>query len=108
MEKYTNKHGVECYREVDPWTPITPDNFHFLGNTFEYDEQWALHTNLGSLTVLRRFTGFGYWDAETGYRDVDGKFWLASGDYDVRESGANTMREMIDWVKKNANTCRGH
>ncbi len=66
-----------------------------------------MHTNLGSLTVLDRKTGFigEPRDTETGYRSPDGKFWLASGMYDVRESGVNTIQEAIDWVKERANTC---
>ena len=73
----------------------------------ETDRQWALHTNLGSLTVLDRMTGFGWRDTETGYRDPDGKFWLASGMRDVRRSKAVTTQDAIDWVKRYANTCVG-
>lgn len=63
--------------------------------------------NLGSLTVLDRMTGFGYRDVETGFRDKDGKFWLASGNYDVRHSGSKTLGDAIEWIKRNANTCVG-
>ena len=107
MEKYTNEHGKECFRGVEPHTHINVDDFHSVPNQLEGDSQWALHTNLGSLTVLHRLTGFGFWDTETGYRDTDRKFWLASGDCDVRYSGVKTMQEMIDWVKERANTCVG-
>jgi hypothetical protein len=52
-------------------------------------------------------TGYGYGqrDTETGYRDSDGLFWLASGCCDVRESGCKTIGEAIEWVKARANTC---
>ena len=107
MEKYTNEYGKECFRGVEPHTYIDVGDFHSVPNQLDDDSQWVLHTNLGSLTVVRRLTGFGWWDTETGYRDVNGKFWLASGGYDVRDSGAKTMQEMIDWVKDRANTCVG-
>lgn len=109
MEKYTNEYGKECFRGVEPHTYIDIGDFHSVPEIGEDRQQWALHTNLGSLTVVRRKTGYGegWWDTETGYRDVDGKFWLVSGGYDVRDSGAKTMQEMIDWVKDRANTCVG-
>lgn len=71
------------------------------------DKQIALHTNLGSLTVLDRMTGFGWRDVETGYRDPNGEFWLASGNQDVTKSGAATIGEAIKWIKERANTCIG-
>ena len=105
MEKYTNEYGEDCFRGVEPDTYIDIGDFHSVPEVGEY----RLHTNLGSLTVLHRKTGYGedWWDTETGYRDANGKFWLASGGYDVRDSGAKTMQEMIDWVKVRANTCMG-
>lgn len=69
------------------------------------DKQIALYTNLGSLTVLDRLIGFGWRDVETGYRDPDGNFWLASGDQDVTRSTVKTIGEAIEWVKERANTC---
>ena len=112
IEKYINKVGKECYRNITEETLFSPEMFHVVGSR-EYDEwedrdfQVALHTNIGSLTVLDRMTGFGNGlrDTETGYRDIEGNFWLASGNKDVRESGAKTIGEAIAWVKKNANTC---
>jgi hypothetical protein len=44
---------------------------------------------------------------ETGYRDPEGKFWLASGSLDVRNFGVFTVGEAIEWVKDRANTCVG-
>lgn len=69
------------------------------------DTQIALHTNLGSLTVVDRLTGFGWRDVETGYRGPNGEFWLASGDQDVTRSTVKTLGEAIEWVKERANTC---
>ena len=57
-------------------------------------------------TVLDRLTGFGWRDIETGYRDPDGKFWLASGMFDVRKVHP-TVEEAIELIKKNANSCIG-
>ena len=110
-EKYTNDCGKECYRGVTPDTPFAELEFHDVPNQIAYDLQWALHTDMGSLTVLDRMTGSMDWDGhdrrdiETGYRDPDGKFWLASGGVDVRESNAQTLQEAIEWVKVRANTC---
>ncbi len=71
------------------------------------DIQYALHTNLGSITVLNRMTGFGWRDVETGYRDMNGKFWLAGGAFDVRVAGCLTFMDAVNCVKENANTCIG-
>jgi hypothetical protein len=59
------------------------------------------------ITVLKRLTGFGYWDIETGFRDVDGQFWLASGDFDIREYPDISVDEAIKKIKENSNNCRG-
>jgi len=109
MEKYTNDYGKECYRGVELLSQFRSDLFHEVECAMTEDRQWALHTNLGSITVLDRETGFdfGRRDTETGYRDPDGKFWLASGMLDVRESDAKTIGEAIEWVKRNANNCVG-
>jgi len=107
IEKYTNEFNMECYRNVELDSPFSVDMFHKTDFQHEDDLLLALHTNLGSLTVLDRVTGFsGYIrDVETGFRDPDYVFWLASGNLDVRNSGAETFREAIEWVKLNANTC---
>lgn len=109
MKMYTNDHGKKCYKGVTPETPFTELEFHEVPGQMESDRQLALHTNLGSMTVLDRMTGYGggIRDIETGYRDPDGKFWLASCNNDVRQSDATTMQDAIDWVKERANTCRG-
>jgi hypothetical protein len=107
MEKYINDHGKECYRAVDETTPMSDLEFHLVPNDFECNVQYALHTNLGTLTVLDRMTGFGYRDTETGFRAPDGLFWLASGNYDVRDSDSKTIGDAIEWVKRYANNCRG-
>jgi len=104
MEKYINEFDQECYRGVEPDTLFSSLEFHEVENQLEDNIQWALHTNLGSLTVLDRMTEYGYRDTETGYRATDGPFWLATGMYDVRSSGATTVSDAIAWVKKYANT----
>jgi hypothetical protein len=65
-------------------------------------------TDCGRITVLDRLTGYGYEerDVESGYRDKDGNFWLASGDCDVRTMDNFTIQQAIDWIKANANTCK--
>jgi hypothetical protein len=105
MVKYTNDYGKECWKEATMDSEFSAGMFYEVPDMLDDDQQWALHTDIGSLTVLDRMTGFGYRDIETGYRDMDGKFWLASGGYDVRRSGAETLGAAIEWVKRNANTC---
>ncbi len=63
----------------------------------------------GRLTILDRETGWEFRsrDIETGYKDSQGKFWLASGGYDVRDYPEFTIQEAIAFVKHFANTCVG-
>ena len=79
--------------------------------TYDYskDTQWAAHLDCGSITVLHRLTGFigEVWDTETGFRDPEGKFWLASCDFDIRKFDDLTVREAITKIKEYANTCTG-
>lgn len=63
------------------------------------------------ITVLDRETGWGYGvrDIESGYKDEEGKFWLASGNFDIRcycDKYAS-FKEAAELIKRNANTCRG-
>ena len=74
------------------------------------DEEDTLFTvrlgELGRITVLDRMTGFDWGrDIESGYKDCNGKFWLASGHCDVREVAGITVAEAIEWIKARANTC---
>ena len=111
MERYINEHGKQCWVGVTLDSPFQPDLFHEIieknDPIFSYDNnyQWAFHSDIGSLTVLDRRTGFGWRDIESGFRDKEGKFWLASGNCDVRSSECKTVGEAIEWVKSNANTC---
>ena len=107
MNKYTNQFGKECYEGVEPNTRFDQFEFHMVEDGYDDDIQMVLHTNLGSLTVVDRMTGFGWRDIETGYRSKDGKFWLASGGCDVMDSDCETIQDAIDWVKERANTCLG-
>lgn len=108
MKKTINEHGKEVWVDTEFSDKFDASMFHEVDmSNREEDRQWALHTDIGSLTVLDRVTGFGHRDTETGYRAKDGRFWLASGYYDVRESGASTIGEAIQWVKDRANNCVG-
>lgn len=104
MKKSINKAGKECYEDATLDSEFHCGLFHEVDMKDTGDIQFALHTNLGSLTVLDRMTGFGWRDTETGYRDPLGSFWLASGMIDVRMVGCKTLGEAIEFVKKNANT----
>lgn len=108
MEIYTDAHGVECHHGATEETPFTADLFH-RAKFSQGEEQacYAFHSELGRLTVLERVTGYGWRDVESGFRDPDGAFWLASGSCDVRRSDCKTIGEAIAWVKKSANTCVG-
>ena len=106
LQKKVNEWGKDVYRGVTVDTPLSDLEFHSVEMP-DGDQQWALHTDLGSLTVVDRMTGFGHRDIETGYCDTDGKFWLASGGFDVRRSGCESIGDAIEWVKNNANTCVG-
>lgn len=111
MEKYINDNNKECWKGAQEDSPFSADLFHEVKMNNDPDWghddnfQWAFHSELGSITVLDRRTGFGWRDTETGFRDKDGKFWLASGDLDVRESDSKTIGEAIAWIKRNANNC---
>ena len=61
------------------------------------------------ITVLDRLTGFGYGvrDIESGYKNSEGKFWLASGNFDIRNFTKITVAEAISKIKENANNCVG-
>lgn len=111
MIKYINKFNKECYRGVTAETKFDELEFHLLeeaqGSSDSEHVQFVLHTDIGSITVLDRMTGYGYRDVETGYRSPEGEFWLASGNNDVRNSNPKTIGEAILWIQDNANTCRG-
>ena len=93
---------MNYYENVSPSDPFDSFHFHEVPDQSGENQQWALHTDIGSLTVLNRMTGFGFRDTETGFRDKDQNFWLADGYKDVRHSGAKTIGEAIEWVKKHA------
>ena len=104
MEKYINDFGKECWRGVSRDTDLDRHLFH-KGSAIEDDTQLCFFSNIGNITILDRMTGFGWRDIETGFRDPDGYFWLASGGCDVLNAGLSTVGDAIDWIKKNANTC---
>lgn len=71
---------------------------------------WAYVENGSRLTVLRRTTGLSFEsiDVESGFRDAEGKFWLASGMCDVRLAPeVETVADAIKWVKAHSNNCKG-
>ena len=74
---------------------------------FEDDVQVAIQCDIGIITILNRMTGYGWRDVETGFRAPDGKFWLASGGFDIRDMNCSTFGEAIASIKENANTFRG-
>ena len=98
------------HSEVKESDSFTLDLFYDVDMSWsDTDTQVAFHSNLGSITVLDRMTGYigGVRDVETGFRDPDGKFWLASGNFDIRREGCITVGEAIECIKRNANNMRG-
>jgi hypothetical protein len=65
----------------------------------------------GRITVLDRMTGYGNGvrDVETGYRASCGRWFLASGGYDIRQhlGEFTSENDMAAWVMRHANTCTG-
>lgn len=60
------------------------------------------------LTILHRETGFTneaglpVWDTESAYRDENGNFWCASGNFDARDYPESTVEELILILKNRA------
>lgn len=109
MKRYISESGKEHWKDVRPESKFDENLFHDVDMGINVDDvQCAFHTNIGSLTVLDRLTGFGWRDTETGFCDPDGNFWLASGGYDVRSSDCDTVGDAIQWVKDRANNCKGN
>jgi hypothetical protein len=102
--KLSSFNGKPYYINASLNDPFDINNFHEVSDQFNSNIQYACHTDIGSLTVLDRMTGFGCRDVETAFRDNNNRFWLTSGNQDVRYSGAKTLGEAIEWVKNNKNT----
>ena len=103
MKRQTHpENGRQFWIDATVNTHFDPALFEPIPDQFGTNRQWALHTDIGSLTVLDRMTGFGFRDTETGFRAPDGAWWLASGNHDVRLSGAQTLGEAIEWAKRNS------
>lgn len=73
----------------------------------ENDKQVAHYGDFGTITVINRMTGFGFRDTETGFRDTDGRFWLAAGGLDIRDFGGLDIGDAINKIKNEANICMG-
>jgi hypothetical protein len=110
MEKIIKESGKPHYIGCLPSDAFSNELFYEVDMRHsESDIQFAFHSDLGSITVLDRLTGYGMGmrDIETGYRAMDGKFWLASGGFDIREKNCATIQDAIDCIKANANNCKG-
>ncbi len=79
-------------------------NFKEVPRT-EGDILFVHHSELGSITVLDRMTGFGWRDIESGFRAPDGCHWIATGGFDIRNFSELSISDAIDLIKVNANTC---
>ena len=81
----------------------------FKSKQCEENTLWMVNTDLGKITVLHRRTGWGggLFDTETGYKAPDGKFWLASDMFDIRDYPDLELEQAIEKIKIYANTCVG-
>jgi hypothetical protein len=59
------------------------------------------------ISVLDRMTGFGHRDIETGFRELDNRFWLVSGDFDIRYFPDLSATDAINKIKAEANNGNG-
>ena len=110
MELTVNRYGKPFWIGVNQEDLIFEVNFHKVDLSLKSDDfQVAFHCSLGSITILDRMTGYGSGlrDVETGFRDVDGNFWLASGMFDIRKHLPMKFSEAVALIKKNANNCFG-
>jgi len=108
---------MKTMRKIEKWlgiredTEFSSDFFYDVDMSYSdsNDTQKAFHSNLGTITVLDHLTGFGFGirDIETGFRDLNGEFWLVSGDFDIINIAPKTVGEAIKIIKKNANNCVG-
>lgn len=106
MKKIINSDNKEYWVDTELSSKIKFGMFCQV-ETLSDDIQYALHTDIGSITIFERITGFGWLDVETGFRDTNGKFWLDSGNKNVMDSKCDTFGEAVEWIKNNANTCVG-
>lgn len=116
MKLTTNKYDKPFWVCVKSDSKLTSEHFHEVDMSSKFlekfgkkpDVQQAFHCNLGSITVLDRMTGFSFGrDTETGFHDVDGKFWLASGMFDIRDYLPLSFSDAVSLIKQNANNCIG-
>jgi hypothetical protein len=81
-----------------------------MGDTSDPDTLHTCHLpDGGRITVLERMTGFGWRDVETGYKSPCGRWYLASGQVDIRNAldELETHDDMAQWVIERANICTG-
>ena len=73
------------------------------------DSLWINKVEGHKFTVIDRLTDLidGVREIESGYRDLDGKFWLASGGFDIRKHLPLNLNKAILLIKDNANACKG-
>ena len=87
-------------------------DLEFTETTYgEINILWINRNDHGIISILDRLTGWGkdgnIRDIETGYRDKNDYFWLASGNFDIRNYPELSIEEAIQKIKDNANTCIG-
>jgi len=93
-------------------TNIKIRSLEFIKTMYNNDDDilWTHKSDYGIISILDRLTRGGKGnirDIETGYKDTDNKFWLVSGNFDIRRYGDLSISEAIDKIKQNANTCVG-
>jgi hypothetical protein len=89
---------TEVHSHIE-WDGLPGTLYYYYFDQFDLSER---------ITVLDRMTGsYLGRDIETGHKDREGKFWLASGSFDIRKFPELTLAEAVEKIKANANSCRG-
>ena len=85
-------------------------DLEFKQKDFSDNTLFSAKTEYGTITVLERLTGWeegNIRDIETGFLDLENKFWLPSGNFDIRNYSELTIEYAISFIKDNANVCVG-
>jgi hypothetical protein len=83
------------------------EDLNFSERVISLDIMKEVNGDFGRITIIDRMTGFGWRDVETGFRDTENKFWLASGGFSILDYPELEITEAIEKIKENANTCIG-
>lgn len=87
-------------------------DLNFTEKQYPESETISYHSiidGIGTISILDRMTGFSFYgrDIETGFKDINGTFWLASFQrFDIRDYPDMNVIKAIHEIKKRSNTCK--